>query len=155
MIEALLRLFALRPLFTVAILGIPLLVIIAVGRFTIVALKLLFVVVLPIAIIVWIVRRLFWRDRFDCPPEEWPSGRSKTLAQARLVWGALTGRGPSVRYLTQVVFWIFPFACTTSTYSESCDSRNVETVSPTPGISDVKISVPASTPLTVDVSSAT
>ena len=71
MIEALLRLFALRPLFTAAILGIPLLVIIAVGLFTIVALKLLFIVVLPIAIIVWIVRRLFWRDRFDCPPEEW------------------------------------------------------------------------------------
>ena len=71
MIEALLRLFALRPLFTAAILGIPLLVIIAVGLFTIVALKLLFVVVLPIAIIVWIVRRLFWRDRCDCPPEEW------------------------------------------------------------------------------------
>jgi hypothetical protein len=71
MIEALLRLFALRPLFTVAILGIPLLVIIAVGLFTIVALKLLFVVVLPIAIIVWIVRQLLWRDRFDCPPEEW------------------------------------------------------------------------------------
>lgn len=71
MLAALLRLFALRPLFTTAILGIPLLVIIAIGLFTVVALKLLLFVVLPIAIIVWIVRRLFWRPRYDFPPEDW------------------------------------------------------------------------------------
>lgn len=71
MLDTLLRLFALRPLFTVAILGVPLLIIIAVGLFTIVALKLLLFVVLPIAVIVWIVRRVFWRDSFDCPPDDW------------------------------------------------------------------------------------
>jgi type IV secretory pathway VirB3-like protein len=71
MIDAFLRLFALRPLFTVAILGIPLLLLVAVGLFTILALKFLIFVVLPIAVIVWIARRLFWRD--DCEGrEEWP-----------------------------------------------------------------------------------
>jgi hypothetical protein len=71
MLDTLLRLFALRPLFTVAILGVPLLIIIAVGLFTIVALKLLLFIVLPIAIIVWLARRVFCRDRFDCPPDDW------------------------------------------------------------------------------------
>jgi hypothetical protein len=71
MLEALLRLFALRPFFTAAILGIPLLLIIAVGLFTILAIKFLVFVALPIALIVWIARRFFWRDRFDCPPEDW------------------------------------------------------------------------------------
>jgi hypothetical protein len=71
MLEALLRLFALRPLFTVAILGVPLLIIIAVGLFTIIALKFLVFVVLPIALIVWLVRRIFWRESFDCPPDDW------------------------------------------------------------------------------------
>jgi type IV secretory pathway VirB3-like protein len=71
MIDALLRLFALRPLFTVAILGIPLLLLVVVGLFTILALKFLVFVVLPIALIVWLVRRLFWRG--DCAsPEDWP-----------------------------------------------------------------------------------
>ncbi len=58
MIAAILRLFALRPLLTIAIFGIPLTVIIAVGLFTILALKLLIFVVLPILAIVWIARKL-------------------------------------------------------------------------------------------------
>jgi type IV secretory pathway VirB3-like protein len=58
MFVALLRLFALRPFFTLAIFGIPLFVLIAVGLFTILALKLLVFVVLPIAAVVWLVRRL-------------------------------------------------------------------------------------------------
>jgi type IV secretory pathway VirB3-like protein len=70
MIDALLRLFALRPLFTAAILGIPLLLLVVVGLFTILALKFLIFVVLPIAVIVWVARKLFWRR--DCEgPEEW------------------------------------------------------------------------------------
>ncbi len=58
MIEALLRLFALRPFLTIAILGIPVIVLIAVGLFTILALKFLVLVVLPIVLVVWLVRRV-------------------------------------------------------------------------------------------------
>jgi hypothetical protein len=56
MIDALLRLFALRPFLTMAIFGIPVLVLILVGLFTIWALKILVFVVLPIALVIWIVR---------------------------------------------------------------------------------------------------
>ena len=59
MLAAILRLFALRPFLTMAIFGIPILVLIAVGLFTILALKFLVFVVLPIALIVWLVRHLF------------------------------------------------------------------------------------------------
>ena len=58
MIAALLRLFALRPFLTMAILGIPVIVLIAVGLFTIIALKILVFVVLPVALVVWLVRKL-------------------------------------------------------------------------------------------------
>ena len=58
MIKALLRLFALRPFFTMAILGIPVAILIAVGLFTIFALKFLLLVVLPVAVVVWLVRRM-------------------------------------------------------------------------------------------------
>jgi type IV secretory pathway VirB3-like protein len=58
MFVALLRLFALRPFLTLAIFGIPLFVLVAVGLFTILALKLIVFVVLPIAAVVWLVRRL-------------------------------------------------------------------------------------------------
>lgn len=57
MLKALLRLFALRPFFTMAILGIPVVVLIAVGLFAIFALKFLLIVALPIALVVWLVRR--------------------------------------------------------------------------------------------------
>jgi type IV secretory pathway VirB3-like protein len=64
MLDALLRLFALRPLFTVTILGLPLVALIVIGLFTVVVLKLVLFVVLPIAVIVWLARRL-WCDRQD------------------------------------------------------------------------------------------
>jgi hypothetical protein len=57
MLVALLRLLALRPLLSLAIFGIPLLVLVAVGLFTILALKLLVFVVLPVIAIVWLFRR--------------------------------------------------------------------------------------------------
>jgi type IV secretory pathway VirB3-like protein len=59
MIAALLRLFALRPFLTMAIMGIPVLVLIAVGLFTIVILKALLFFVLPIVVVVWLLRKLF------------------------------------------------------------------------------------------------
>ena len=59
MISALLRLFALRPFLTMAILGIPVLVLIAVGLLTIMALKFLVFIVLPVAAVIWLVRKVF------------------------------------------------------------------------------------------------
>jgi hypothetical protein len=64
MIAAFLRLFALRPFFSMAILGFPLLLLVAVGLFTIFALKFIFFIVLPIALVVWLVRKLT-RPRSD------------------------------------------------------------------------------------------
>ncbi len=59
MIESILRLFALRPLFTIAIMGIPLLVLIVIGLAAVMLFKLLLFVVLPIAIGVWLLRKIF------------------------------------------------------------------------------------------------
>jgi hypothetical protein len=59
MIAAILRLFALRPLLTMAILGIPLILIIGVGLFTILALKFLLFIVLPVVVVIWLLRMLF------------------------------------------------------------------------------------------------
>ena len=58
MLTSLLRLFALRPLLSLAIFGIPIMVLVAVGLFTILALKLLIFVVLPIVALVWLFKRL-------------------------------------------------------------------------------------------------
>jgi type IV secretory pathway VirB3-like protein len=58
MLVSLLRLLALRPLLTLAIFGIPIVVLVAVGLFAILALKLFFFVVLPVLAIVWLVRKL-------------------------------------------------------------------------------------------------
>jgi hypothetical protein len=62
MISSLLRLFALRPFLTMAILGIPVIVLIAVGLLTIVLMKFLVFVVLPIMAAVWLVRWLFRKE---------------------------------------------------------------------------------------------
>jgi hypothetical protein len=58
MIAALLRLFALRPLLTMAILGFPIILLIVVGLFAIYALKFLVFIVLPVMAVVWLVRWL-------------------------------------------------------------------------------------------------
>ena len=59
MLSSLLRLFALRPFLTMAILGIPIIVLIAVGLLTIVLMKFLLFVALPVIVVVWLARRLF------------------------------------------------------------------------------------------------
>ena len=59
MLAALLRLFAIRPLLTLAIFGIPVIILVAVGLITIMALKFLVFVVLPIVLVVWVVRKVF------------------------------------------------------------------------------------------------
>lgn len=58
MLSLIARLFALRPLLSIAIFGIPVLLLIAVGLLTIVVLKSLIFIVLPIAFCIWLYRRL-------------------------------------------------------------------------------------------------
>ena len=57
------RLFQLRPFLTSAIIGIPIVLLIAIGVFTVLALKFLVLVVLPIGLVVWLFRRIFGRRR--------------------------------------------------------------------------------------------
>jgi len=57
------RLFQLRPFLTSAIIGIPIILLIAIGVFTVLTLKFLFFVVLPIGLVVWLFRRIFRRPR--------------------------------------------------------------------------------------------
>jgi len=57
MIALLLRLFALRPLLSMAIFGIPILALIAIGVVTVFMLKVLVFIVLPILLIWWLVKR--------------------------------------------------------------------------------------------------
>lgn len=59
MIAALFRLLALRPLLTMGILGFPVLLLVAVGLFTIMALKILVFFVLPAVIVIWLVRKAY------------------------------------------------------------------------------------------------
>ena len=59
MFAAILRLFALRPILSLAVFGIPVLILIAVGLVTIMALKFLIFIVLPIVVVVWALRTLF------------------------------------------------------------------------------------------------
>lgn len=58
MFASIARLFALRPFYTMGILGFPILLLVLVGLFTIWALKFLVFVVLPIALVIWLVRFL-------------------------------------------------------------------------------------------------
>jgi hypothetical protein len=66
MLVALLRLLALRPLLSLAIFGVPILVLVALGLFTLLALKLLVFVVLPVIALVWVFRRFSRSD-------DWPA----------------------------------------------------------------------------------
>ena len=59
MIASLARLFSLRPFLTMAILGIPVIALIAIGLFAVIVAKFLFFVVLPIALVVWVLRIVF------------------------------------------------------------------------------------------------
>jgi hypothetical protein len=65
MIAVILRLFALRPFLSLAIFGIPLVVLVVVGLFTILAIKFLIFVVLPVVLVVWLLRKVL-RPGDDC-----------------------------------------------------------------------------------------
>jgi hypothetical protein len=62
MLGSILRLIALRPLLSFAILGIPVIILAAVGLITIYALKFLIFIVLPIIVIIWVFRKIFGKD---------------------------------------------------------------------------------------------
>lgn len=59
MIGMFVRLFALRPLLSIAILGVPLLVLVAIGLLTVVVVKVFVFVILPIILLVWLWRKFF------------------------------------------------------------------------------------------------
>ena len=63
MLSSLLRLLALRPLLGSAILGVPLLLVLAVGLLAIWAFKFVVTVVLPVAVVVLLLRWLMRRGR--------------------------------------------------------------------------------------------
>jgi hypothetical protein len=58
MIASLFRLFALRPLLGAAIMGIPVLLLIALGLAVVWLFKLFLYVVLPVSIAIWLFRRI-------------------------------------------------------------------------------------------------
>ena len=68
MLSAFARLFALRPLLSMAILGVPVLTLIAIGFAAIWLVKILFFVVLPIGIVIWLVRKFTRRDPVPAAP---------------------------------------------------------------------------------------
>jgi hypothetical protein len=63
MLTSISRLFQLRPFYTTAIIGIPIIVLIAIGIFTVMAVKFIVFIVLPIALVVWLFRKIFGRSR--------------------------------------------------------------------------------------------
>jgi hypothetical protein len=65
MLSMMFRLLALRPLLSMAILGIPVLLLVAVGLVTIFALKILLFVVFPIVLVIWLVRKLMRSNGAD------------------------------------------------------------------------------------------
>ena len=79
MIDSILRLFALRPLLTIAIMGIPLLVLIVIGLAAVLFLKLFIFIILPIAAVVWLMRRVF---RTSHGPASTPVADAEPVATA-------------------------------------------------------------------------
>lgn len=67
MLSSILKLFALRPILSLAILGFPIILLVAVGLLTIMALKFLVFVVAPIVIIVWVFRKVFGKSESSPP----------------------------------------------------------------------------------------
>lgn len=62
MLASLARLFQLRPILTTAILGIPVILLIMIGLFTVFTLKFLVFVALPVGVLIWLLRKVFKRS---------------------------------------------------------------------------------------------
>lgn len=65
MLAQILKLFALRPLFSMALFGIPILTLVVIGLFAVAMVKFAVFVVLPVGLLVWAVRR--WRTARATP----------------------------------------------------------------------------------------
>lgn len=74
MFATIFRLLAMRPLLSMAILGIPVILLIAVGLATILALKVLVFVVFPIVLVLWAIRKFKRKDppSTSTPPYDAP-----------------------------------------------------------------------------------
>lgn len=60
MLNLIFKLMALRPLLSMAIFGIPILTLVAIGLFAIIALKIVagvLLIVVPLVLVVWLIRR--------------------------------------------------------------------------------------------------
>ena len=73
MLSAFARLFALRPLLSMAILGVPVFTLVVIGFFALWFLKILFFVVLPIGIVIWLVRKFMRRESAPVVAEDFES----------------------------------------------------------------------------------
>ena len=73
MLSAFARLFALRPLLSMAILGVPVFTLVMIGFFALWFLKILFFVVLPIGLVIWLVRKFMRREPAPVVVEEFES----------------------------------------------------------------------------------
>jgi hypothetical protein len=73
MLSAFARLFALRPLLSMAILGVPVLTLVMIGFFALWFVKILFFVVLPIGLVIWLMRKFVRRDSAPVVVEEFES----------------------------------------------------------------------------------
>ena len=63
MLSAFAKLFALRPILSMAILGVPVMTLIVIGFFALWFLKILFFLVLPVALVIWLVRKVMKKDK--------------------------------------------------------------------------------------------
>jgi hypothetical protein len=57
MFSLILKLMALRPLLSMAIFGIPILTLLAIGLFAVAALKIIIFIVVPALLVFWLIRR--------------------------------------------------------------------------------------------------
>jgi len=73
MLSTIARLFALRPLLSMAILGVPVLTLVAIGFAAIWFLKILFFVVLPIGLVIWLARKFMRRSPAPVVTDEFES----------------------------------------------------------------------------------
>lgn len=63
MLSTFAKLFALRPILSMAILGVPIMTLIVIGFFALWFVKILFFVVLPVALVIWLVRKVMKKEK--------------------------------------------------------------------------------------------
>lgn len=69
MLSMIFKLFALRPILSMAIFGIPILTLVALGLFTVFAIKALIFVVIPVSLVVYLIWRFTRKSKTMAAPE--------------------------------------------------------------------------------------